>query len=305
MRTDIPITLLTGVLSVTLLLSGCGMTAEEPVSVPSVAEQTQAPIYSNNVPMEYLVMANQSENIFAQHEHVRITVDHILYGESETWLDAGQYYHSDDNETAFVFREDPRWSAVTAAGEEDPHLEYCLTPPGDILSAGDSFRLLEASEDEVITEEAEFEGVFHVKTLRPIGEDLEFYSMLHAGKDDQIREEYLLDLATLSLLSDTTTLVHPDGSEELIGTMTVSYEEQLPMEGDLLAGMLEKALEDEDPVTLILMEDGQDDRTIAVRKGTSLEIRTDEGQGLYRDEEYEDPVQGPFKVKEDTVLYLD
>ena len=217
-----------------LLTAGCG--GAEPVGSlqEEAASETQAPIYSSNVPLEYLAMANQSSALRMNHDRVHVTSRHLLYGKTETWMDGDTYYHKEEERRVLVYSSDPHFAAVTEEDDTEPDLRYSVTVPEDVVFLSEDFQLLAFSEGETITEEAEYDGAFHVTTTRPAGTDAEFYSMLKAEKDDTIREEYVLDSATLALLEETTTLIRKDGSEEHIGSMTVSYTDPLP---DPAAGM--------------------------------------------------------------------
>ena len=263
-----------------LLTAGCG--GAEPVGSlqEEAASETQAPIYSSNVPLEYLAMANQSSALRMNHDRVHVTSRHLLYGKTETWMDGDTYYHKEEERRVLVYSSDPHFAAVTEEDDTEPDLRYSVTVPEDVVFLSEDFQLLAFSEGETITEEAEYDGAFHVTTTRPAGTDAEFYSMLKAEKDDTIREEYVLDSATLALLEETTTLIRKDGSEEHIGSMTVSYTDPLPDPAAGMRDLLTDSAEGSPRVTVTLKEQGQEDISFTVKKDTLLSIDPGEGRSI-------------------------
>ncbi len=292
------ILLLTGAL---LLAAGCGTAPEQESPPEEVSAETQAPIYSSNVPLEYLAMANQSSALRMNHDRVHLTSDHLLYGKTETWMDENVYYHREDDSRVLVHADDPRFAAVTEDEDGEPAVRYSTSVPEDVVFLSGDFQLLAFSEGETIEEEAEYEGAFHVITRRPAGTDAEFYSMLDAREDDIIREEYILDAATLALLENTTTLIKKDGSEEPIGTMTVSYTDPLPETGARLQDLLHDALGSSPSVTVTLREKGQEDILLRIRKDTLLQIDPGEGREVKKGKK---AVRDALPMEEDTVFIL-
>lgn len=271
------ILLLTGVL---LFTAGCGTAAEQGSPPEEVSAETQAPIYSSNVPLEYLAMANQSSALRMNHDRVHLTSDHLLYGKTETWMNEDTYYHREDSSRVLVHSDDPHFAAVTDDSDAEPVVRYSMQVPEDVVFLSEDFQLLAFSEGETIEEEAEYEGAFHVITLRPAGTDAEFYSMLDARKDDIIREEYILDAATLALLENITTLVKKDGNETPIGTMTVSYTDPLPETGARLQDLLHDAKDPSAAVTVTLHEKGREDVVLKVKKDTLFQIDPGDGRSV-------------------------
>ena len=175
------ILLLTGAL---LLAAGCGTAPEQESPPEEVSAETQAPIYSSNVPLEYLAMANQSSALRMNHDRVHLISDHLLYGKTETWMDENVYYHREDDSRVLVHADDPRFAAVTEDEDGEPAVRYSTSVPEDVVFLSGDFQLLAFSEGETIEEEAEYEGAFHVITRRPAGTDAEFYSTggIHPGR---------------------------------------------------------------------------------------------------------------------------
>ena len=62
-----------------LLTAGCGSAEPAGSLQEEAASETQAPIYSSNVPLEYLAMANQSSALRMNHDRVHVTSRHLLY----------------------------------------------------------------------------------------------------------------------------------------------------------------------------------------------------------------------------------
>lgn len=255
-----------------LLLPGCGPKTEDTAKDEAPSAETQAPIYSSNVPLEYLVMANQSQTLAMQHEGILLESDHILYGKTETYIGTDLYYRKDGSSHLLSMPADPGFAAMLTEDSEKPVLQYRSEVPEDQLFLSDDFQLLAPSVGEEILEEAEYDGAFHVITERPIGSDAEFYSMLNADASDRIREEYVLDAGSLALLSDTTTLLKKDGSEKDIGTLTVSYDGELPDTAARLRDFWKDALESSKNVTVTLHEEGQADRVFEIKKDTLFRV---------------------------------
>lgn len=255
-----------------LLLPGCAPKTDDAAKNEAPSAETQAPIYSSNVPLEYLVMANQSRTLAMQHEGILLSVDHILYGKTETYIGKDLYYRKDGSSHLLSMLEEAGFAAVLTEETEKPVLQYRSETPEEQLFLQDDFQLLAPSEGEEILEEAEYDGAFHVITERPIGSDAEFYSMLKTDASDRIREEYVLDAGSLALLSDTTTLLKQDGSEEEIGTLTVSYDGELPDTAARLRDYLKDALESSKNVTVTLHEEGQADRVFEIKKDTLFRV---------------------------------
>ena len=146
------ILLLTGAL---LLAAGCGTAPEQESPPEEVSEETQAPIYSSNVPLEYLAMANQSSALRMNHDRVHLISDHLLYGKTETWMDENVYYHREDDSRVLVHADDPRFAAVTEDEDGEPAVRYSTSVPEDVVFLSGDFQLLAFSEGETIEEEAE------------------------------------------------------------------------------------------------------------------------------------------------------
>ena len=280
-----------------LLTAGCGGTEPAGSLQEEAASETQAPIYSSNVPLEYLAMANQSSALRMNHDRVHVTSRHLLYGKTETWMDKDTYYHKEEERRVLARSSDPHFAAVTEEADTEPDLRYSVTVPEDVVFLSEDFQLLAFSEGETITEEAEYDGAFHVTTTRPAGTDAEFYSMLKAEKDDTIREEYVLDSATLALLEETTTLIRKDGSEEHIGSMTVSYTDPLPDPAAGMRDLLTDAAEGSPRVTVTLKEQGQEDISFTVKKDTLLSIDPGEGRSIRQGKK---TVTGSHPAEKDT-----
>ena len=281
-----------------LLAAGCGAGKPAPAGTEEVSSETQAPIYSSNVPLEYLAMANASSALRMNHDRVHVTSRHLLYGKTETWMDGDTYYHKEEERRVLVYSSDPHFAAVTEEEDDtEPDLRYSVTVPEDVVFLSEDFQLLAFSEGETITEEAEYDGAFHVTTTRPAGTDAEFYSMLKAEKDDTIREEYVLDSATLALLEETTTLIRKDGSEEHIGSMTVSYTDPLPDPAAGMRDLLTDAAEGSPRVTVTLKEQGQEDISFTVKKDTLLSIDPGEGRSIRQGKK---TVTGSHPAEKDT-----
>ena len=121
--------------------------------------------------------------------------------------------------------------------------------------------------------------------------------MLKAEKDDTIREEYVLDSATLALLEETTTLIRKDGSEEHIGSMTVSYTDPLPDPAAGMRDLLTDAAEGSPRVTVTLKEQGQEDISFTVKKDTLLSIDPGEGRSIRQGKK---TVTGSHPAEKDT-----
>lgn len=292
------ILLLSGAL---LFAAGCGTAAEPETPPDEVSAETQAPIYSSNVPLEYLAMANQSSALRMNHDRVHLSSDHLLYGRTETWMSEDTYYHREDSSRVLVHADDPHFASVTDDADAEPAIRYSTSVPEDVVFLSEDFQLLAFSEGETIEEEAEYEGAFHVITRRPAGTDAEFYSMLDAREDDIIREEYILDAATLALLENTTTLLKKDGSEEPIGTMTVSYTDPLPETGARLQDLLNDARNASPSVTVTLREKGQEDILLRIRKNTLLQIDPGDGRAVKNGKK---SVRSALPMEEDTVFTL-
>ena len=285
-----------------LLCSGCSSEDTKSPSSSPVSEETSAPIYSNNVPMEYLIMANQSQSLCQNHQSMDIRIEHVLYEDTETWFDDDEWFHSGKDSAKFLPSEDLH-RAVVSDGDTT-YIEYSLTEDSEGLFLHDAFQLIESNgESEEIVSEAEYEGAFHVITERPIGEEAEYYSMLDATDEDKIREEYVLDSATLSLLINETTLLHSDGSEEAIGTMTITYDQEMP---EKAAGLKDVLLDSRSgtPQISVTVKGNTGEYNFSVAEGISLKVLPLEGMKLYTDEKKKGAYQGPSDISKDITLYM-
>ena len=284
------------------LFSACAGEKDPAPSSPPSTEETSAPIYSNNVPMDYLIMANRSDSLMQNHQSISIHVENVLYEETETWFDGSRWFRAGKGEERFLTSDDLHWAVVKSG--DDTTVQYSIEEMDDAIFLPDAYQLVESnSDEEIIVEEAEYGGAFHVITERPIGEELEFYSMLNASENDKIREEYVLDSATLSLLINETALLRADGSEEKIGTMTVTYDQEIPDNALNLEKLLHETRNPSSPSKVtIVTSDGN--IAFSVAKDTLLEVLPAEGTKLFRDKKKKDVYHGPSIVSEDFTLYL-
>lgn len=294
--------LVIALISALLLLSGCSSNTEESPSTPPVTEETSAPIYSDNVPMEYLIMANQSDTLLQYHQSLDIQIEHVLYEDTETWFDGSNWFQAGKDSKKYLFSEDLHWSVVD--DDVNRYVQYSMDEDTDGIFLHDSFHLIESNgESEAIVSEAEYEGAFHVITQRPIGEELDYYSMLDATENDLLQEEYVLDSATLSLLINETTLLHTDGSEEKIGTMTITYDSEMPEGAADLKEFLQRSRSGSSQSTVTITSGSQDD-IFSITEGTDLKVLPPEGKKLFTDKKKKEAYRGPIEITEDITLYL-